>query len=51
MPSVAKICDRHNVSNTVGATATLVDFGLITNDNKVIDRSQLWQEREKNRQK
>ena len=52
IPSVAKICDRYNVSNTIGAdvaTATLVHFGLISNDNndKVIDRSKLWRERKK----
>ena len=55
IPSIAEICDRYNVSNTVGAaiaTVTLVDFVLITDDNnyKVIDRTKLLARKGKNRQ-
>jgi len=52
LPTLSSVCDRYDVSNTVGAaiaTATLVDFGIITNDDKTaaIDRSKLWRERER----
>lgn len=51
---VAQIADRYNVSDRVAAalaTAALVDFGLITADDKnnVIDRSKIRRAREKAR--
>jgi len=54
IPTVARVCDRYGVSNTAGAaiaTATLIDYKIISNDNKdqVIDRNKLWRQREKNR--
>ena len=44
MPNLAKICERFNDPNTVGAaiaTATLKDYGIISDDNvvNVIDQS------------
>ena len=50
--NLAEACDRYNVSNTAGAaiaTATLIDYGVISTDETslVIDRSKLWRHREK----
>lgn len=54
LPTLSRECDRYGVSNTVGAaiaTAVLVDYGLVTDDDKssAIDRSKLWRERERYR--
>lgn len=51
LPTLSRECDRYGVSNTVGAaiaTAVLVDYGLVTDDDKslAIDRSKLWRERQ-----
>ena len=48
--NLAEACDRYNVSNTAGAaiaTATLIDYGVISTDETslVIDRSKLWRQR------
>ena len=50
--TLSRECDRYEVSNTVVAaiaTAVLVDYGLVTDDDKslVVDRSKLWRERER----
>jgi hypothetical protein len=52
LPTLSRECDRYGVSNTVGAaiaTAVLVDYGLVTDDDQSssIDRSKLWRERER----
>jgi hypothetical protein len=51
LPTLARECDRYGVSNTVGvaiATATLIDYGIVTDDDTslTVDRSKLWRERE-----
>ena len=52
LPTLSRECDRYGVSNTVGAaiaTAVLVDYGIVTDDDKslAIDRSKLWRKRER----
>lgn len=52
IPSIAEAADRFDVSNTAAAaiaSATLVDFGIVSRDNreKVIDKSKVWRERMK----
>jgi hypothetical protein len=51
LPTLARECDRYGVSNSAGAaiaTATLIDYGIITQDDpsSVIDRSKLRRQRE-----
>jgi len=53
LPTLSRECDRYGVSNTVGAaiaTAVLVDYGLVTDDDQSssIDRSKLWRTFSKN---
>jgi len=52
LPTLSRECDRYGVSNTVGAaiaTATLTDYGIVTENDKTlaVDRSKLWRERER----
>ena len=52
IPTVARECDRYNVSNAAGAaiaTATLIDYGLISPDDTtlIIDRCKLRRQRER----
>lgn len=48
---MARECDRYGVSNTVAAaiaTATLTDYGIVTENDKTqaVDGSKLWKEHE-----
>jgi len=56
LTQLAKVCERYGVSNTAAAaiaTATLMDYGIVTENDKsqVIDSKKVWRSREKIRNK